>query len=264
MRIGRIKFPENRTIYQDGNHFNVLLEDFGRGEAVQANVHLIVDNGKGMILDPGGHKVFKHLLTELGSTIGISNLEYIFLSHQDPDIVAAINGWLMTTRATAIAPILWLRFIPHFGVDQFVVHRIKGLKDSGGIIRLGKNDLYIIPAHFMHSPGNFQIYDPVSKILYSGDLGASLGQDYEFTTDLESHIKYMEAFHRRYIPCNRVFRMWLKMIRKLDIETVAPQHGAVIKGREAVNKFFDWLEDLECGLDIMEPIFKIPNKRLKF
>jgi len=49
-------------LFDNGVHKNILLEDFGHGEMVQANVHLIVDNGKGMILDPGGHKVFKHLL----------------------------------------------------------------------------------------------------------------------------------------------------------------------------------------------------------
>jgi flavorubredoxin len=187
-------------LFDNGVHKNILLEDFGHGEMVQANVHLIVDNGKGMILDPGGHKVFKHLLQEIGVLIGVDNLQWIFFSHQDPDIVAAANGWLMTTKATAIASKLWLRFIPHFGVDRLVADRIKGLDDEGAIITLGNTDMYIIPGHWLHSPGNFQVYDPVSKILYSGDLGASLGQDYQFVNDFEEHIKYMEGFHRRYIP----------------------------------------------------------------
>ena len=252
-----------RVIYQDGNHFNILLEDFGHGEMVQANVHMIVDNGEGMILDPGGHKVFKHLLTEVGSLIGLGNLKYIFLSHQDPDIVAAINGWLMTTNATAIAPKLWLRFIPHFGVDKFVIHRIKGLKDIGGTIKLGNNKLYIIPAHFIHSPGNFHIYDPISKTLYSGDLGVSLGQDYMYVEDFDKHIKYMEVFHRRYIPCNKALKLWINIVKKLDIETIAPQHGAIMKGKDIVNKFLDWIENLECGLDIMEPIYELTDKEIE-
>ena len=253
-----------RVIYQDDNHLNILLEDFGHGEMVQANVHMIVDNGEGILLDPGGHKVFKHLLTEVGTLIGLGNLKYIFLSHQDPDIVAAINGWLMTTQAIALSSKLWIRFIPHFGVDKFVVDRIKGISDKGGTIKLGNNKLYIIPAHFLHSPGNFQIYDPVSKTLYSGDLGASLGQDYIFTSNFEEHVKYMEVFHRRYIPCNRVLKHWVKMVRDLDIENIAPQHGAIMKGKEIVNKFLDWLENLECGIDIMEPIYKINDKELEF
>jgi flavorubredoxin len=248
-------------LFDNGVHKNILLEDFGHGEMVQANVHLIVDNGKGMILDPGGHKVFKHLLQEIGVLIGVDNLQWIFFSHQDPDIVAAANGWLMTTKATAIASKLWLRFIPHFGVDRLVADRIKGLDDEGAIITLGNTDMYIIPGHWLHSPGNFQVYDPVSKILYSGDLGASLGQDYQFVNDFEEHIKYMEGFHRRYIPSSKAFKLWAKMVRQLDIETIAPQHGAIFKGKEMVNKFIDWVSSLEAGLDIMDDVYKIPTNR---
>lgn len=248
-------------LFENENHKNILLEDFGHGEMVQANVHLIVDSGKGMILDPGGHKVFKHLIQEIGVIIGVDNLQWIFFSHQDPDIVAAANGWLMTTKATAIASKLWLRFIPHFGVDRLVVDRIKGIDDEGTIIRLGNSDIYILPAHWMHSPGNFQVYDPVSKILYSGDLGASLGQDYEFVQNFEEHIKYMEGFHRRYISSGRALRNWAKMVRQLDIEMIAPQHGAIFKGKDLVNKFIDWVENLETGVDLMDDIYKIPTKR---
>lgn len=250
------------TLFDNGTHKNILLEDFGHGEMVQANVHLIVDSGKGMILDPGGHKVFKHLLQEIGTIIGIDNLQWIFFSHQDPDIVAAANGWLMTTKANAIASKLWLRFIPHFGVDRLVVDRIIGLDDEGAIIKLGNTDLYILPAHWLHSPGNFQVYDPVSKILYSGDLGASLGQDYTYVQNFEEHIKYMEGFHKRYINSGRALKNWAKMVRQLDIEIIAPQHGAIFKGKDMVNKFINWVETLETGIDIMDDVYKIPTKRL--
>lgn len=251
------------TLFDNGVHKNIILEDFGHGEMVQANVHLIVDSGKGMILDPGGHKVFKHLIQEIGVIIGVDNLEWIFFSHQDPDIVAAANGWLMTTKATAIASKLWLRFIPHFGVDRLVVNRIKGIDDTGTIIKLGNTDIYILPAHWMHSPGNFQVYDPVSRILYSGDLGASLGQDYTFVPDFEEHIKYMEGFHRRYISSGRALRNWAKMIRQLDIEIIAPQHGAIFKGKEMVNKFIRWVENLETGVDLMDEVYKVPVHRFE-
>jgi hypothetical protein len=36
---------------------------------------LIIDNDKDMILDPGGHKVFKYLLKEIGVLIGVDNLQ---------------------------------------------------------------------------------------------------------------------------------------------------------------------------------------------
>ncbi len=45
------------------------------------------------------------------------------------------------------------------------------------------------------STGNFRIYDPTSKILYSDNLGAPIGAPYMIVPDFEDHIHYMERFH---------------------------------------------------------------------
>ncbi len=180
-------------------------------------------------------------------------------SHQDPDIVAATNGWLMVTEADAYLSELWMRFITHFGVDELVVERIKPIPDNGTIITLGKTPLKIIPAHFLHSSGNFQIYDPVAKVLYSGDLGASLGQDYDEVEDFDAHIQYMEGFHKRYIPASKALKMWANTARKLDIDIIAPQHGAFFPNKELVNRFIDWVDELTCGVDLMGDAYPIPE-----
>jgi flavorubredoxin len=263
--------PE-RVLYDDGTHKCLLLEDYGHGQMVQSNVYLIVDNNKGMILDPGGHKLFKPLFSDIAAIIGVQNLEYIFLSHQDPDIVAGINGWLMTTNATAIISKWWLRFIPHYGLDKYVEPRLKGLEDEGGILRLGNADIFIIPGHFMHSPGHFQVYDPVSKILFSDDMFFSFGMPYMFVNpgdNIEEHIeKYMAPFIRRFMGGKQVFKPYAQMLRDLDeafgIEMIAPQHGAIIKGHDNVMKLIEWIENFEAGPDIMADVYKIPTKHLKF
>ena len=45
--------------------------------------------------------------------------------------------------------------------------RLIELPDRGQVIQLGESKLVIVPAHFLHSVGNFQFYDPVAKILFS-------------------------------------------------------------------------------------------------
>lgn len=249
----------NTVLYDDGLHRNILLEDFGLGGlAVQANQHLIVHGSAGMILDPGGHKVYSRALSETLSILGRTELRYIFLSHQDPDIVAAVNGWLMTTDAEAYVSALWLRFVPHFGIDHLVAHRLKPIPDEGMILDLDGAQLPLLPAHFLHSEGNFQVYDPIAKVLYSGDLGASLGMNYIYVTDFDDHLQYMEGFHRRYMASNKAMRAWADMVRPLDIEIIAPQHGAVFKGKEMVKRFIDWCAELHCGVDLITEGFKLP------
>lgn len=250
----------NHVLYEDGYHRNIMLEDFGLGGlAVQANQHLIIHNNEGMLLDPGGHKVYAQALVETTSLLGSTELRYLFLSHQDPDIVAAINGWLMTTDAVGYVSSMWTRFVAHFGLDHLVEDRLQPIPDEGMILELGGQDLVIVPAHFLHSAGNFQVYDPVSKILYSGDLGASLGMDYFEVTDFDDHVQYMAGFHRRYMAGNKAMRAWADMARGLDIETIAPQHGALFKGRPMVDRFIDWCAEVECGIDLIESMYKVPQ-----
>jgi flavorubredoxin len=248
-----------QILFENEGHKNVLLEDFTSGRMVQTNQHLIIHQGRAMLLDPGGHKVYSQAMEELSSLISTSALDYIMLSHQDPDIVAATNGWLMVTEAKAFLPVLWMRFIMHFGVDDFDIDRIEALPDKGRIVNLGGCELVILPAHFMHSAGNFQVYDPLAKILYSGDLGASLGQTYTTVTNFDDHIQYMEGFHRRYMPSGKALRLWAAMVSELEIETIAPQHGAIIAGKENVARFIAWVSELTCGLDLMAPIYKVPT-----
>lgn len=245
-------------LFESDDHQNLMFDDLGSGAMVQSNQHIIVNGDEVMILDPGGHKVYMSLFSEISQLVPPDGLKYIFFSHQDPDIIAAANGWLMVTNAEALLSGLWMRFIPHFGVDELVLNRIKPIPDTGMIVELAGKPLKIIPAHFLHSCGNFQVYDPTSKILYTGDLGASLGQDYSIVTDFEAHIQYMEGFHVRYLPSSKALKMWVKMVRTLDVEMLVPQHGAYFPNKETSEKFISWIEKLEVGLDVMGDSFQVP------
>lgn len=238
------------ALFQNGEHRNLLLPGYEEGSMVPANQHLIVHRDSAMILDPGGHKVYSRVLGETMAQLGGGKLEIIFLSHQDPDIVAALNGWLMTTDAVAYSSRLWTRFIPHFGLDRLVGDRLKAIPDEGTTLKLGQAELWVLPAHFLHSCGNLQVYDPISKILYSGDLGASLGGERR-VEDFDAHVGKMVGFHQRYMASNLALRAWAKMVSKLDIEIIAPQHGAYFQGKEQVTRFIEWAETLRCGVDLL-------------
>ena len=160
----------------------------------------------------------------------------------------------MTTDADAYASELWVRFIPHFGIDRLVQGRLHGIPDEGGVLDLGGCPLVVLPAHFLHSCGNLHLYDPVARILYSGDLGASMGETEREVADRDAfaaHVPHMEGFHRRYMASNQALRAWARMVRELDVETIAPQHGAMLRGREVVEAFLGWCEGLACGIDLL-------------
>lgn len=246
------------VLFETEDHRNILLEQFDAGAGIECNQHVIVSGGEAMILDPGGAKLFTRVFGATASAKKRAKLKYVFCSHQDPDIVASLNGWLMTTDANALLSDLWRRFVPHFGSDRLVFDRVISIPDEGMAIELGSTKLIAVPAHYLHSCGNFHLYDPVAKILYTGDIGASLGRDYREVPDFDAHKGHMDGFHRRYMTSNAAMRAWASMVRGLDIEIIAPQHGALFRGKEMVGQFLDWAEALECGIDAYPEMFRLP------
>ena len=161
---------------------------------------------------------------------------------------------------------VWERFVPHFTKVGKTENRVIGVPDNGGRLPLGNSEIWLIPAHFLHSEGNFQFYDPVSRILFTGDLGVSMVSGAQAgvpVTDLKPHIARMEGFHKRYMVSNKVLRLWVRMARQLDIFMLVPQHGAPIKGKAAIDDFFDWAENLACGIDLFdERAYQLPTAQI--
>jgi flavorubredoxin len=233
--------------------FDDLVDD-STNSAVQANQFLIVDNGHGALIDPGGNMTYNGLLMEMHNYFSPKKLEYILASHADPDIIASINKWMLHTDCKLMISTLWARFVPHFCSAGNTEGRVLSIPDEGFNFALGNCKITALPAHFMHSEGNFQFYDPVSKILFSGDMGTSIVKHDEADTpveDFRDHIPLMETFHRRYMVSNKICRYWVNMVRHMDVEWIVPQHGRSFKGKKMVNEFLNWIENLPCGVDNM-------------
>lgn len=245
---------KNVSLYNGESHRFILLNESEPGEedGIPSNQYLILHNGKGTLLDPGGFGVMPQVLTEMLQYIPPSDIEAIVLSHQDPDIVGGLTSWLRLTPAKVYVSKIWHRFLPHYGITG--MQRFIGIEDEGEQKTFASGlKLQFVPAHFLHSPGQINAYDPISKILFSGDVGASeVPQDdcEVFVADFAQHLRYTEGFHKRYMASNRAIRYWVEQVRKLDIDIIAPQHGPLYKG-QAKDDFLDWLYDLPCGSDLL-------------
>lgn len=255
-------------LFRNDDHVCLMFTDLvdEDGMAVQCNQFLVVDHGMGAIIDPGGNLAYNELYLALSKWFPPQNLSYLIASHADPDIIASLDRWLTATKAKLVISRIWERFAPHFTKVGKTENRVIGVPDAGGRLPLGRGELWLLPAHFMHSEGNFHFYDPQSKILFTGDLGVSLmnGTDARKPiTDVQAHIPNMEGFHRRYMVSNKVLRLWVAMARKLDVDMIVPQHGALIQGRKAVQDFYAWIENLACGIDLFDDrSYQLPTARI--
>jgi flavorubredoxin len=238
-------------LHSSPGHRCLMFHDAADGtEGVQANQFLVIDDDTGAIIDPGGNLAYAELYLVMTQHFAPHRLSAILASHADPDIVASLDRWMTGTQAPVYISRVWERFIPHFCKPGKTQGRVVPIPDPGMRIRVGRNDLVAVPAHFLHAEGNFQFWDPASRILFSGDLGVSIGADPGVPIrHLAPHLPRMEAFHRRYMASRKVLQWWAHMVRGLPIEMIAPQHGAPLVG-DAVRDFIDWVEQLECGIDL--------------
>lgn len=247
-----------RELYNDGSHICVMFSDLVSedGEAVQANQFLIIDDKHAAVLDPGGNMTYNGLFMGLQQYCNPRDVDVLLASHADPDIVGSVNRWMVGTEAKVYVSKIWARFIPHFCAPGRTEGRIVAIPDEGMRIPLGRGHLVAVPAHFLHAEGNFQFFDPVSRILFTGDMGVSLvggTQAGEPVLDFDAHVKLMEGFHRRYMTSNKIIRLWSAMVRKLDPEALVPQHGKPMIGKPVVKRFLDWIDTVPCGIDLMTP-----------
>ncbi len=238
-------------LFHQETHLCLKFDNLFHGIEVPANQFLIVHEKRGVLLDPGGNKLFSQLTAEIAPYCPPQRLDHIILSHQDPDVGAGLNGWLLICNAKIHVSELWVRFIPNFCTSSLAADRVLGIPDEGMELPFGDTALQLVPAHFLHSPGNFHVFDPVSGILFTSDLGASIGPEKENITsaaEFKDHLKYMSGFHARYIPHSAACKKWAQAARQLPIRMIVPQHGARFTGEEAVQAFIEWVEQLQGAL----------------
>ncbi len=249
-------------LYNDGQHICLLFQNLVTGEAVQANQVLILDRGEAALLDPGGEMTFAALQSALGAYLGSKGPNYVLASHQDPDIISSLDLWLTQTSCRIVIPAVWERFIPHLTHPGRLADRVISIPDQGQNLPLGNSQIQALPAHFLHAEGNFSFYDPASRILFSGDIGANFPHQglHKPVTKLAEILPWMESFHRRHMGANKVCRYWANMVRDLVVDKLVPQHGRFIEGAAGVREFLDWFAELECGIDLVSPaLYRLPR-----
>lgn len=237
------------TKLYDKNHQWIM---FGRDpekpdKILDTNQYMVVSGGKALLLDPGGIELFAPMLAAVLKHIDIDQLQDLFASHQDPDIISSLGMWdQVLTNGRLHAPWIWEGFIRHFGMNNI---EYCSIEDEGGSLQIGHVSLQLVPAHYLHSSGNFSVYDREAKILFTGDIGAALEGSGAglYVEDFDQHIGKMKLFHQRWMPSNEAKQRWIDQVRGLDVEMMLPQHGRIFRG-ESVGQFLDWFEQLPVGI----------------
>jgi flavorubredoxin len=242
---------KTETIYESGSHKWIMVtrDPQKLSYVIDTNEYLIVNqDNQGLLLDPGGLEIFPVVFSSISREFSPDQITHIFSSHQDPDIISSISLWLeVNPKIKCYISWLWSSFLPHFGGDDTTYIPIP---DEGMEIPHGNIHLSLVPAHYLHSSGNFHLYDKAAKIFFSGDIGSALlPKDHTdiYVTHFDSHIKHCEKFHKRWMGSEKAKRKWCERLSSLEIDLLCPQHGSIFAGKD-VNRFINWFSELEVGV----------------
>lgn len=236
-------------IYTEGNHkWAVISQDPEKPDyLIDTNEYIIMSGDSFLITDPGGIEIFPAVFSSLSTELNPHRLECIFSSHQDPDIISSLSLWLeVNPELKCYISRLWTSFLPHFGGNA---ETFLPIPDRGQVVTFRELELEFIPAHYLHSAGNFHLYDRKAKILFSGDIGAALmppASDLN-VKDFDFHIQYAKGFHERWMGSNEAKMDWCERVSKLSLDMICPQHGLIYTG-ENISRFINWFSELPVGV----------------
>ena len=242
------------NIYYEKDHrWAVVIRDPERPSyLIDTNECLVTSGTHSLLTDPGGMEIFPAVFSAISTEYNPRNIKMIFASHQDPDIISSLSLWMeVNPELKCYLSWLWTTFVPHFGGND---KTFVAIPDDGMVITLGEIKLKCIPAHYLHSSGNFHLYDPRAKVYFSGDVGAALlGADADiYVKNFDEHIKHARGFHERWMGCNEARLDWCQRASEMEIDMMVPQHGSIYQGKD-VKRFIDWFSELRVGLFTMAP-----------
>ncbi len=226
-----------------------------KGNLLERNIYLRVFKGGGkivnLLIDPGPPEDLKVLMEKVSKVIGsIKNVNLIFVNHQDPDVgYNSSSIQKLNPNCLILSSEDSWRLINFYGLDFKKFKNVESFKNNGVILSTG-HKLIFVPTPFCHFRGAVMVYDPETRILFSGDLfgGLSYAEDFYAKENSWDGIK---AFHQIYMPTKEALKYAIENIKNLNPEPqiIAPQHGGIIKG-ELLKDFMERLENTEVGLDL--------------
>ena len=245
---------KTHSLYSNGDHQWIILgRDPERNHLMaDTNQVVLINNGAATLIDPGGIEVFPAFLSALTGLISIDKVERIILTSPDPDAISSIPLWRQVCKDDLYvsAPSLWKDLVLHLDGEC----EIQEINDDGNTISLSNSTtLELIPAHHLHAPASFSVYDKAAKVLYSSSIGSALhtaNSTGEFEVDdFQSHISFLEDYHTRWFASSPARNDWLASIRKLQIDYMVPHRGPAFN-KTNVENFLAWFSKVQIGIQL--------------
>lgn len=190
---------------------------------VSYNSYVCFDD-KIVVFDTVDKRKTDEWLTNLNQALNGRKPDYLIVSHVEPDHAASIPAFLQKyPSATVVGNEKTFTLIKRFHGD---IALNKLVVKEGDELDTGKHKFTFVLAPMVHWPEVMLSYDKTDKVLFSADAFGKFGalSHEEDWTD-EARRYYINIVGKYGVPVQGV----LKKAAALDIKTVCPLHGPVLK-----------------------------------
>ena len=194
------------------------------------NSYAILD-GKTAVMDTVDARFRHEWLDNLEKALAGRKPDYLVVQHMEPDHSANIAAFMEAfPAATIVSSAKAFAMMGNFFGKQWEDRRI--VVKEGDTLALGRHVLHFVAAPMVHWPEVVVTYDEADKVLFSADGFGKFGAlDVEEDWDCEAR-RYYFGIVGKY---GAQVQALLKKAAGLDIQTVCPLHGPVLRGDALAN-----------------------------
>ncbi len=188
------------------------------------NSYAIIDE-KIAIMDTVDARFTHEWLDNIASALGKRQPDYLIVQHMEPDHSANIYNFMKAyPSAKVVSSDKAFRMMQNFFGTDFADRRI--VVGEGDTLSLGERTLAFVAAPMVHWPEVIVTYDTKDKVLFSADGFGKFGA-------LDVDEPWADEARRDYIGIVGKYgaqvQALLKKAATLEIETICPLHGPVLK-----------------------------------
>ena len=188
------------------------------------NSYVILDE-KIAIMDTVDKNFTHEWLDNIQSVLGGRKPDYLVVQHMEPDHAANVGNFMKLYPETTIVSSAkaFNMMGPFFGTCYEDRRIVVG---EGDTLSLGKHTLAFVAAPMVHWPEVIVTYDVLDKVLFSADSFGKFGAlDVDEPWDDEARRYYIGIVGKYGAQVQAL----LKKAATLDIQTICPLHGPVLK-----------------------------------
>ena len=206
------------------------------------NSYVVKGTEKTALIETAKDKFFDEYIERVNDIAEIEKIDYIIVNHTEPDHSGSIGKLLkINPNITVVGSPFAIKFVGEIINQKFNSLVVK----DGDTLSLGGKTLSFINAPFLHWPDSMYTYIKEDKTLFTCDsFGCHYCDEKVFNDKIEGD--FIDAY-KYYFDCimgpfKDYVQKALAKIKDLEIETICPGHGPVLRTdiEKYVNLYAEW------------------------